>query len=1549
MRIEGHTLAELDALTDDFVIRVEDALLRVTTKVALNLARNSHGRTGIVAAGELEAGEDVIILWNEEVPELAAYVDGVYESGALEAAAELAASLPLDPGQGIPGVPDHFALDYLSQATNRLQGIGDDLWENVRNELVEGLSLGESITELAARVQKSAGVTAPRARTIARTELVAASNAGTHTQVMMIVPEAHKTWVATNDGRVRHSHHLADGQTVPVAEAFTVGASTVRWPGDPGGAPGEIINCRCTLVYEVKDDSIPAVTCDCGTPAITAATIYTGTCTCAVTLPHPADPAQSTFLDPGTHAQIFDMFMEDGAISPAYGGAKIHKKLQELRAKLPTHFEQNVTDEQLLDIIDEVYLSLGKKSTFSQKYDEWLQSPAGKKATQVGVPVAQKITPSAVPPAPKFTPGPAVTTAPKPPPLAPTLPPIKPKPDPASLTYTGKTLGSHGAQVWVDDSGGRWLFKPQQKFMTLIDTAMARLQSKALATRTATYEITLNGKHGSIQYMFDGSKNAWPNDKMDPAKLTPEEVVVLQREHIFDWLIGNHDAHEGQFVRLPDGTVVGVDKGQAFKFLGTDKLDWEYFAPGNFGTPVYNTLWKAFVEGKIDLQDPTTGEVGEFLARLTAISDDDYRELLRPYVEALPFTPKGGSVEAFLDMAVARKNSLKYDFSELWARALKQRQKNGFSVPAPVKPAKSVRKTASIPESEQALPPPTPTPTPTSFPANYPIGEVNPLETDEVLKLANYSFVGDGDVIAEAFTSNGVPMRVLKVLASNADGTHTVGVKTQYFESGKWHTNETFITTVDELELNHPGVQWHFDGLFGEDLEVVAQSPTQSVVTIVTTPADVADITTTQKYTLLALMKDPQPITPGWGGAKVYKQLQALKLKVQTVDISGLTDAQLLGLLDDVAGHKTSKTYLSVVKDWLATPAGKKYANGGPEVLDVSPVITPKAPKVAQTPVADVVTPPATPGESVVADTTKLILTGDLDHATPSDYDEGTLVAISQSGQARIIVMNGKFVKQEWEDGHWYPESSSSNFHDLGLAWDDPISPQWYAPKVVKTSQSTSADTSPSMVGEPYDSQTFDAVTSETATHYDGKIVAVSADYDQRIIWTQGVYVLQRLNLLGDWFNVSNESSGSIFPVPSGGWYVPGVDATDVTKAAQAVKSQSTKATKKTQKAAKKTAKKATKKATKNAAQDLVDAISESQITLTSAQVTKVFKAFKSKVPGSYLSNSPELIFDHLYDVQQKLKTDNPATYKDLTLLDILRIIDAESAKKVNASNTNLFEKKITHWLGTGQGKTHAEQVVSGAKQTTSKTSATKKTTTTTSPTSPTPQSPTNYYKGTAQVKVAKYPKPPVPDLAPTVKTASPTSTRAFDSMHHAEVIEMRDEMFAQQGDWSAAQRASLRYYTSNAGYAAMNNCARGYVNCSPTALKHLKDAQAGMRRATRNLVLRRGTNADEFPGFPRDAPTSMLESLVGRTLRMDSFLSTSYGDRPAFGGNVMIEYEVPAGTPLAYVQHISHYPGENELLLGMGTEIEVLSVTEQSRGWGGPVRVVRVRIIPQS
>jgi 2'-5' RNA ligase len=194
-------------------------------------------------------------LWLEQVgSQLVPLVADTWFASAHRVVAQLGPAAP--PSVTIPAVSNDAADEYLRGATNRLAGVGDVLWENTRVSLSEGMTAGESVEQLAVRVMMAASVTEPRAEVIARTEVNSAANAGSYQYAQLGALAGltmTKEWLAVLDGRTREDHRLANGQVVPLDQPFTVGGWSMDHPGDFDAPAGEVINCRCTLTYDVED------------------------------------------------------------------------------------------------------------------------------------------------------------------------------------------------------------------------------------------------------------------------------------------------------------------------------------------------------------------------------------------------------------------------------------------------------------------------------------------------------------------------------------------------------------------------------------------------------------------------------------------------------------------------------------------------------------------------------------------------------------------------------------------------------------------------------------------------------------------------------------------------------------------------------------------------------------------------------------------------------------------------------------------------------------------------------------------------------------------------------------------------------------------------------------------------------------------------------------------------------------------------------------------------------------------------------------------------
>jgi F like protein len=248
-RIPGPTLEQLDALGDDYAGLLARTLADVASATGIG--------AGVEDLGLLRTG------WANHVDETLLPALGVgFEVGAAQVRVGLREVVGLTAAAwtDVPSTQDALAEAYLATARNRLVGVGDELWEHAREELLEGMRQGEGVDELAARIVGAPGMTEARASVVARTEVIGATNAGALAQVRATGMTGWKEWIATEDNRVRDTHEFADHDRVRLDQHFIVGGFPMERPHDPAGPPQETVNCRCSLGYDLDLDSVEPVT-----------------------------------------------------------------------------------------------------------------------------------------------------------------------------------------------------------------------------------------------------------------------------------------------------------------------------------------------------------------------------------------------------------------------------------------------------------------------------------------------------------------------------------------------------------------------------------------------------------------------------------------------------------------------------------------------------------------------------------------------------------------------------------------------------------------------------------------------------------------------------------------------------------------------------------------------------------------------------------------------------------------------------------------------------------------------------------------------------------------------------------------------------------------------------------------------------------------------------------------------------------------------------------------------------------------------------------------
>lgn len=143
-------------------------------------------------------------------------------------------------------------IESINQTSIDIAGriINDTLSESVD----EGLGAYETATKVKkALVQKGIEYNQWRALRITRTEIMSASNIGSLEGARSTGEQLEKFWIATYDSRTRDTHLSVEAQNPKAMnEGFQVGAYLMECPGDPDGGAEEVINCRCTLAFQVK-------------------------------------------------------------------------------------------------------------------------------------------------------------------------------------------------------------------------------------------------------------------------------------------------------------------------------------------------------------------------------------------------------------------------------------------------------------------------------------------------------------------------------------------------------------------------------------------------------------------------------------------------------------------------------------------------------------------------------------------------------------------------------------------------------------------------------------------------------------------------------------------------------------------------------------------------------------------------------------------------------------------------------------------------------------------------------------------------------------------------------------------------------------------------------------------------------------------------------------------------------------------------------------------------------------------------------------------------
>lgn len=230
--------------------QAEIARIEYETEPVLWLLPDEPARKAVSKTPETDA--DLILLaLSEDV-----YIDGtraIYDAELERWAGSELNSLGVDDAGAISGVFGKlnplFRAYVANEATDSLKFVDETTRNILRPILVDSISAGDGPRVTARKIRESFGdMTKARSNTIARTEMLRASNYATWQTQIASGLVGHKRWLTTVDGNERDTHFGLNGQERSISQPFTSSSGdTAQHPGAFSTA-AENVNCRCSIV-----------------------------------------------------------------------------------------------------------------------------------------------------------------------------------------------------------------------------------------------------------------------------------------------------------------------------------------------------------------------------------------------------------------------------------------------------------------------------------------------------------------------------------------------------------------------------------------------------------------------------------------------------------------------------------------------------------------------------------------------------------------------------------------------------------------------------------------------------------------------------------------------------------------------------------------------------------------------------------------------------------------------------------------------------------------------------------------------------------------------------------------------------------------------------------------------------------------------------------------------------------------------------------------------------------------------------------------------------
>jgi uncharacterized protein with gpF-like domain len=142
----------------------------------------------------------------------------------------------------------------------RIVSVHQTLIDAIVAVIAKGYEDNISVADITRNLQNKFGWYKYQALRIARTETTTATNFATVVAAQNSDFVLEKTWISVQDNRTRrppnsiYDHLDMNGVKVGLNQPFFTSGENIMYPGDPNASAGNVINCRCKVVFTVKED-----------------------------------------------------------------------------------------------------------------------------------------------------------------------------------------------------------------------------------------------------------------------------------------------------------------------------------------------------------------------------------------------------------------------------------------------------------------------------------------------------------------------------------------------------------------------------------------------------------------------------------------------------------------------------------------------------------------------------------------------------------------------------------------------------------------------------------------------------------------------------------------------------------------------------------------------------------------------------------------------------------------------------------------------------------------------------------------------------------------------------------------------------------------------------------------------------------------------------------------------------------------------------------------------------------------------------------------------